>query len=98
VAWADADIARFLDRRNRLLRWGWPDDRAEAVADRLVRRAREQDDRRMCVECSQLSARGRCRAAAAGRLPGADRRLDPVPTILQRCESFRSHELQKEHQ
>jgi hypothetical protein len=88
VAWTDADIARFLDRRARLMRWGWAEREAEALAERLVKRDRDGDDRRMCVECSNLGERGRCMAAAAGKLPGADRRLEPVPTILQRCEAF----------
>ena len=36
VAWTDGDIARFLDRGARLLRWGWTQPKAERLADRLV--------------------------------------------------------------
>ncbi len=86
--WTDSDAAKFVDRRDRLTRWGWPLAQSEAIADRLVRRDQEGDDRRMCVECSHLGERGRCLAAAAGRLSGTDRRHEPVPDILQRCEGF----------
>ena len=88
IAGTDADMARFLDRRARLLRWGWSDTDADGLAERLTLRDREGDDRRMCVECTHLGERGRCLAAAAGRIKGADRRLEPVQTILQRCEAF----------
>ena len=39
LAWTDADIARFLDRRARLMRWGWAEPEAEKLAERLVKRA-----------------------------------------------------------
>ena len=35
-AWNDADISAFLDRRARLLRWGWAEPEAEKLAERLV--------------------------------------------------------------
>jgi hypothetical protein len=69
-------------------RFGLAVDAAEATADRLVIRDRQQDDRRMCLECDSLEGTGRCRRARMGRLAGADRRLEPVPDILQRCPSF----------
>jgi hypothetical protein len=88
VAWTDADISRFLSRRTRLLRWGWSEVEAEGLAERLVRRDREQDDRHACVECRHLEMSGRCGWARMGRIAGADRRLEPVPDVLQRCPSF----------
>jgi hypothetical protein len=88
VSWSDADITRFLQRKERLIRWGRSEEEAERIAERLVRRDRDGDDRRMCVECSFLGNSGRCIAAATGRLKGVDRRLEPVPDILQRCEAF----------
>lgn len=88
VNWDDAEIDAFLARRDRLVRWGWPEPVADAYAERLVRRDRDGDDRRMCVECSALDPLGRCLVAAAGRLRGASRRLEPVPAVLQRCEGF----------
>ena len=87
VAWTDGDIARFLDRRARLLRWGWPEGEAEALAERLVRRDRERtDDRVSCADCGHYRL-GRCgnhRRAGLG-LPDVGRDL---ATLLQRCPGF----------
>jgi hypothetical protein len=86
--WSADTISAFSVRRDAFLRRGYGTDDADDLAERLTLRDREQDDRRMCVECTQFGERGQCLAAAAGRLPGADRRLEPVPTILQRCDAF----------
>ena len=88
VSWAAETIEAFTARRDAFLRRAHGPDDADDLAERLTLRDREGDDRRMCIECSHLGERGRCMAAAAARLPGADRRLEPVPTILQRCEAF----------
>lgn len=80
-------------RRLRLMRWGWPEAEAERLAARLERRDSEQDDRRFCFECLNLSghqASGwRCssskRASVSSVLPPA---LVQMP---QRCPSFSSH-------
>ena len=61
---------------------------AEHLAERLTLRDRQHDDRRLCLECAALADNRRCLVAARGPLAGADRRLEPVPTILQRCEGF----------
>lgn len=84
---AAADKARAA-RVNRTALLNFSIVSAERVADRLAQRDDDGDDRRMCVECSHLGERGRCIAASAGRIWGADRRLEPVQTILQRCEAF----------
>lgn len=76
VAWTDADIEQFLDRRARLIRWGWAEAAAEALADRLVSRDREADDRRTCAECRHGRTR---RCPDAGPLPG---------DVLHRCGRF----------
>jgi hypothetical protein len=75
-------------RLARMARLGWTEARAQATADRLRTRDSEGDDRRMCLECSHLGDSGRCVAASMGRLRSADRRLEPVPDLLQRCEAF----------
>ena len=80
--------AQTTARLARMARLAWPEVKGQAAADRLDRRDAEADDRRMCVECSHLSDSGRCVAAAMGRLRGADRRHEPVPDLLQRCEAF----------
>jgi hypothetical protein len=85
--WDDATIARFISRRNRLLRLGWLAENAEAVADRLARRDEEGDDRVACVECANL-VRGRCtrhRQAEIGAEVGRD-----LASRLQRCNAFKA--------
>lgn len=78
--WTDAEIATFIERRDRLLRWNWTDQDAEALAERLTLRDREGDDRRSCTECLH----GR-----ASRCPDGF----PMPAdLLQRCPAFRPRE------
>jgi hypothetical protein len=84
--WDDAEIAAFTARTERFALLGRAD--ADDLAERLTLRDRNGDDRRVCLECTWLGDTGRCLAAATGRIPGADRRLEPVQTILQRCGAF----------
>lgn len=90
--WSASAIARFSGRLGLALRRGFSGGDADDLAERLHLRDVQDDDRRMCLECSHLDARGRCRAAEAGAVLGADPRLEPVPTILMRCEAFELHE------
>ena len=85
--WDDAEIGAFTARQARFTRMGRLAD-ADHLAERLTLRDRQHDDRRLCLECAALADNGRCLVAARGRLPGASRRLEPVPTMLQRCEGF----------
>jgi hypothetical protein len=84
--WDDAEIAAFKARTERFALLGRAD--ADDLAERLTLRDREIDDRRLCLECTWLGDTGRCVAAATGRIPGADRRLEPLQTVLQRCPAF----------
>ena len=84
--WNDAEIAAFTARAKRFALLGRAD--ADDLAERLTLRDRDGNDRRLCLECTWLGDTGRCLAAATGRIPGADRRLEPVQTILQRCGAF----------
>ncbi len=74
-------------------RRGLPVERAEALADRLTLRDADRDDRRVCAECSKVTAdhpkfgRG-CADARAGLIRGASRHMSPLMEILQRCERF----------
>ena len=86
AAWTDGDIARFLNRRARLLRWGWAEPEAEALAARLVRRDREQDERVSCADCGHYRP-GHCGNHRAAGLHGADVGRD-LATTLQRCQGF----------
>ncbi len=84
--WDDAEISLFIARMECLTLLGRAD--ANDLAQRLIRRDREGDDRHLCLECAWLDGRGRCLAAAAGCISGAGRQLEPVTTILQRCDAF----------
>jgi hypothetical protein len=86
--WDETTIARFTDRRDRLMRWGYSEAEAERLAERLAIRDFDGDDRGMCVECRFLERGGRCAEARAGRLVGFDGRYEPARTVLHRCESY----------
>ena len=86
VAWTDADIAAFLSRRARLLRWGWPEPKAEKLADQLVRRDRNGDDRVCCIDCRHYRP-GRCGNHRAATLGTSDVGRD-LAAMLQRCPGF----------
>lgn len=92
----DAAAQEALNRRrSRLLLWGLPLYKAEALAARLAARDLAADDRRMYMECISLERTGRCARARMGKLAGADRVLEPVPDILHRCTSFMPRPLGK---
>ena len=71
-------------------RHGLDMDATERLADDLLRRDRQGLDLHACVECRNLESSGRCAAARAGRLAGADRRFEPVKVELHRCLSFKA--------
>lgn len=83
-SWTDNDLARFLSRRDRLIRWGWTESEAEALAERLVRRDREGDDDRVsCTDCTYCGASRCCNHRLAGlQAPEIGRAW---VTLLQRC-------------
>ncbi|RTL08575.1 MAG: hypothetical protein EKK62_06900 [Acidimicrobiia bacterium] len=86
MAWTDGDIAAFLARRARLVRWGWPVADAERLAERLVIRDREADARVSCADCQHYRP-GRCanHAGAGLHAPEVGRVL---AGLLQRCPGF----------
>ena len=51
-----AEIDTFTKRRSLFTGKGISQDEAEAVADKLVLRDRDLDDRRLCLECSNLQS------------------------------------------
>ena len=85
--WNDAETDALRARQARFARMGRTAN-TKHLAERLALRDRQHDDRRLCLECAALVDNRRCLVAARGRLAGADRRLEPVPTILQRCPGF----------
>jgi hypothetical protein len=52
---------------------------AEALADKLVQRNRDADDRRLCIECRYCNPGLRCSRRMA------------VLDVLQRCDHFQTH-------
>ena len=86
VAWTDADIARFMDRRARLMGWGWPEAEAEKLADRLVQRDRDTDDRVSCTDCQHYRP-GRCGNHRRAGLHAPDVGRD-LASLLQRCPGW----------
>lgn len=75
--WTDAEIAAFKKRQARA-RWLGYGDRADRVADMLLHRDREIDDRRLCIECAHAGPGWRC----------AKREAFMVDQ-LQRCPAFK---------
>ncbi|MDB5869542.1 MAG: hypothetical protein JWP96_1874 [Polaromonas sp.] len=64
---------------------------AELLADKLVNRDREGDDRRLCLECLHLSGRagaGRCSQWQRAGL-GATGIPAGMAVLLQRCDGFK---------
>lgn len=88
VAWTDADMARYLARHARLLRWGWAESEAEALAERLVIRDRERDARVSCADCAHYRP-GRCGNHQRAGLQAAEVGRDWV-ALLQRCRGFQT--------
>ena len=90
-----AEIDTFAARRHRFADKGRPRDAAEALADNLVLRDREKDDRRVCFECKSFTGHGplswRCAnwevSGVAIRSIDAQLPADLV-TQLQRCDGF----------
>ena len=87
------EIDTFTARLSRFTDKGLSIANSEALADKLVIRDREQDDRHSCFECSHLAGAGgwRCgnwqRAGVAIRARDAQLSIDLV-NLLQRCDGF----------
>jgi hypothetical protein len=93
-----AEIETFTARRYQFTYKGLPSAEAEALADKLVRRDREQDDRRVCLECKHLAgyapASWRCLnwQAAGIATRSSDSQLPADFVVqLQRCDGFIAH-------
>jgi len=88
-SWTDDDIERFKHYRNVATKAGFDSGGAEGIAERLVIRDRERDDRKACLECADLRGNGRCAAMTRGTPPAwTSGSLDCIPDLLQRCERF----------
>lgn len=82
-----AELEQFAKRAQQFTRRGITAEAAETMADRLVIRDREQDDRRTCLECTTYRP-GRCGNHRRAGLQAPDVGRD-LATLLQRCPGFR---------
>jgi hypothetical protein len=80
------DNPRFLQIKVRLLRWGWPEQDAQATAHRLSLRDGTDDDRVSCAECQHYRP-GRCQNHLAAGLQ-ADAIGRELAALLQRCPGY----------
>ncbi len=79
-------LSRFTDK-------GLSLDDAERLADKLVIRDRDGDNRRVCLECAHLQHGGRCGnwQAAGVAIRARDAQLPgDFTTMLQRCDGYQS--------
>ena len=74
------------DRRTRLLRWGWSEPEAAALAARLAKRDRDADARVSCADCRHYRP-GRCGNHRRAGLQGPEVGRD-LASMLQRCAGF----------
>lgn len=89
-----SEIDNFLARLGRFTDAGLDLDNAEQLADKLVIRDREQDERRSCLECAYLRRDWRCgnwQAAGVANQPQDARLPRDVVLQLQRCDGFVKH-------
>jgi hypothetical protein len=82
---SEGELARMMKRTEAFERMGLTPDEVDRTVERLLRRDREGDDRRLCIECLHIrsSATG-WRCAALGPIP-----TDWVTILLQRCPTFK---------
>ena len=90
------EIDTLMARLHHFARRGLAEPEAERLADKLVTRDREADDRRLCLECAHLAGHADvwgCRnwqqAAIASK--ARDAQLSPALVIQpQRCDGFKA--------
>ncbi len=94
-AWNSSEIDTFMARVAMFTNKGMSVDDADTLADRLVQRDRDLDDRRVCMECVHLSG-GSDKALScknwkrAGMVLGARAAQLSIALVhqLQRCNGF----------
>jgi len=87
-----AEIETFTGRVALFTAKGLTSTEADALADKLLIRDREGDDRRVCLECSHLSGwagRRQCRGLQHAGMGGPLVSAGQV-AMLQRCDGFKA--------
>ena len=85
------EIDRFTGRLALFTAKGLTPNDAEVLADKLLVRDRDGDDRRVCLECSHLSGwngRRQCRGLQYADMGGPQASAGQV-AMLQRCNGFK---------
>ncbi len=89
VAMSAGEIETFLARQARFTDKGVSMDEAAVLADKLVNRDRDLDDRRLCLECVHFQGAGRWRCGNWKRAYVApDGLARELAVMLQRCSGF----------
>ena len=90
-----AEIQTFEVRLHTFIGKGLARNDSEALADKLVHRGRDQDDRRVCLECKHFAGHGagswRCgnwQAAGVALRPRDAQLPADLVVQLQRCDGF----------
>lgn len=85
------EIETFIARLDQFTRHGLGYTYAERLADGLVVRDRELDDRRLCLECRHLQAAGKTWACSQWRQAEMIGAVLPTGLVelLQRCNGFK---------
>jgi hypothetical protein len=98
MAMSGTEIDTFTARLHKFTDKGLPRAGVEMLADKLVIRDREQDERRVCLECKHFAGHGagswRCdNWQAAGVTIRLHDALLPADLVvqLQRCDGFTAH-------
>ena len=89
--WNDAEIDTFTAKKAWFIRMGCATDDAEHMAERLILRDRQHDDRRLCLECAYLQGWGHwhCGNWQTANVAGSGLSRDLV-FLLQRCGGFKA--------
>ena len=97
-----AEIDSFAVRLHKFADKGLARINAETLADRLVLRDRDEEDRRVCLECKHFTGHGpgscRCgnwQAAGVAVHPRDTRLAADLVVQLQRCDGFAAHPTSK---
>lgn len=85
-AMTGAEIDRMSARSVLFSKRGLRVEQSERLADALVKRDRELDDRRMCIECANLSGKH----CSAWQAAGAGRVVEALIQMPQRCPAFQA--------
>ena len=91
------EIDALTARLSHFTRRGLIELESEKLADKLVLRDRESDDRRLCLECAHLAGRAGAMRCAQWQRAGLGAAGVPAGfhLVLQRCDSFKDQNPQR---